>query len=54
MSGCRRVVVIWFAAAIPLEAILADMQLQEWPVRVAEPAERAGRGERARHVVLLL
>ena len=41
-------VAIWFAAAVPLEVVLADMQLQEWPIRVAEPAERAGRSERAK------
>ncbi len=53
MPGVTGLVVIWFGAAVPLEVVLADMQLKKRPVCVAEPAERAGRGECAGHVVLL-
>jgi hypothetical protein len=53
MPGVTGLLVIWFGAPVPLEVVLADMQLEKPPVCVAEPAERAGRGERAGHVVLL-
>ena len=53
MPGVSGLLVIWFGTPIPLEVVLADMLLDERPVCVAEPAERAGRGERAGHVVLL-
>jgi len=53
MPDVTGLVVIWFGAPVPLEVVLADMQLEKRPVCVAEPAERAGRGERAGHVVLL-
>ena len=53
MPGVTGLVAIWFGAPTPLEVVLADMLLDERPVCVAEPAERAGRGERAGHVVLL-
>jgi hypothetical protein len=53
MPGVTGLLVIWFGAPVPLEVVLADMQLEKPPVCVAEPAERAGRGERAEHVVLL-
>ena len=53
MPSVTGLLVIWFGAPVPLEVVLADMQLEKPPVCVAEPAERAGRGERAGHVVLL-
>jgi hypothetical protein len=53
MPGVTGLLVIWFGAAVPLEVVLADMQLGKRPACAAEPAERAGRGERAGHVVLL-
>ena len=53
MPGVTGIVVIWFGVPVPLEVVLADMQLEKRPVCVAEPTERAGRGERAGHVVLL-
>ena len=53
MPHVTGLLVIWFGAPNPLEVVLADMQLEKRPVRKAEPAERAGRGQRAGHVVLL-
>ena len=53
MPGVTGLLVIWLGAAVPLEVVLADMQLEKRSVCVAELAERAGRGERAGHVVLL-
>jgi hypothetical protein len=53
IPGVTGLLVIWFCVPVPLEVVLADMQLEKRPVCVAEPAERAGRGERAGHVVLL-
>lgn len=53
MPGVTGLLAIWLGAAVPLEVVQADMRLEKRPVCIAEPAERAGRGERAGHVVLL-
>ena len=53
--GCHAVAAgwaTWFGAAA-LAVVLADMQLQHRPACVAEPAQRASRGQRGGHVVLL-
>jgi hypothetical protein len=44
---------IRFRAVALLEVVFSDMQLEKLPVCIAEPAQRAGRIRRVRHVVLL-
>jgi hypothetical protein len=54
--GCRGaagIVVIWFRVAALVEVILANVQLKKRPVCIAKPAQRAGRVQRAGHLVLL-
>ena len=51
--GATGIVVIRFRRAIWRAMVFTNMQLEKRPVRKAEPAERAGRGQRAGHVVLL-